>query len=233
MLKKQKINLFLWQINSKLMLNKVLLILLGFIALSPIKHSIASNVNETKGSNWEVVSEENGVQVMERWVTNEKNLKVKERTGRMTLNCSMDEVIALISDANRTQLWMSNAEEVKVLKTVNKNEWYVHTVLDAPWPFNKQDMVSKYQVVNDPKKEIVSIIIEKDEKLLPPQKNMDRLDTFSAEWTIEQVKENKVRVTFTTKSTQPPKYPTWAQDPVVRRVFSTNLKNFKALINKA
>jgi hypothetical protein len=200
---------------------------------TPNKYSKATNTAEISDSKWELITEENGIQVMERWVTNEKNLKVKERTGRMTLNCSVDEVVKLISDVNRTHLWMSNVDRVKVLKAINNNEWYVHTILDAPWPFNKQDMVSKYSVVKNSKKDLVSIIIEQDNTLLAPQKDIDRLDTFSAEWVIEQVKENKVRVTFTTKSTQPPKYPAWAQDPVVRKVFFTNLKNFKGLINQA
>ena len=212
---------------------KSLIILFIFIVFTPNKYSKATNTAEVSDSKWELITEENGIQVMERWVTNEKNLKVKERTGRMTLNCSVDEVVKLISDVNRTHLWMNNVDRVKVLKAVNNNEWYVHTILDAPWPFNKQDMVSKYSVVKNSKKNLVTILIEQDNTLLAPQKDIDRLDTFSAEWVIEQVKENKVRVTFTTKSTQPPKYPTWAQDPVVRKVFFTNLKNFKGLINHA
>ena len=149
----------------------------------------------------------------------------------MTLNCSTEDVLDIIHDADQTHLWMRNAETVEVLKVVDDKEWYVHTILDTPWPFSKQDMVSKYTIVKSPDKDIVRVLIVKEDKLLPPLQEIDRLDSFSAVWIIESVKKNRVKVTFTTTSTKPPKYPSWAQDPVVRKVFTSNLRNFKALIN--
>ncbi|MDA3892023.1 MAG: START domain-containing protein [Salinivirgaceae bacterium] len=215
------------------MLNVFFKFLLTVLIASTSSFIFASYYDEGSRSTWEVVNEENGIQVLERWVTNDKNLKVKERTGKMTLNCSIEEVIKLIADVERTHLWMCDVESVKKLKTLSDNTWFVHTVLDTPWPFSKQDMVSKYQIERDDANHRAVVFINKEDKLLPPQKDMDRLDTFDAEWVIEQVKENKVKVTFTTKSTQPPKYPSWAQDPVVRKVFFSNLRNFKRVINKA
>jgi len=193
----------------------------------------AGDARGNSTSKWQIVSESNGIQVLERWITNEKNLKVRERTGKMTLNCSLEDVVNLIADTEKSPNWMSSTESAKRLKTCSDKEWFVHTIIDAPWPFNKQDMVSKYEVKELDDKNTIQIVITKEESLLPPQKDMDRLDTFNAIWTIETLKKGKVRVTFTTQSTQPPKYPTWAQDPVVRKVFFSNLKNFKALINKA
>lgn len=213
--------------------SRIVVIFLSFFVLFSIKNSQAKGLGGANTSAWELISESNGIKVLERWVTNEKNLKVKERTGKMTLRCSVDEVLELISDSKRTHLWMSNVEAVKVIKSVTADEWYVHTILDAPWPFNKQDMVSKYHIVENADHTYAKVFIEKEDNLLPPQNEMDRLDTFNAEWIIEQVKEGKVKVTFTTKSTKPPKYPSWAQDPVVRKVFFDNLKNFKAIVNKA
>lgn len=210
------------------MFNRFFILL--FIVFVVNINNVAAGENKSS-SHWELISEANGIKVLERWVTNDKNLKVKERTGKMTLNCSIEEVVNLISDIERTHLWMCDVESVKKLKTVNDNTWFVHTVLDTPWPFSKQDMVSKYHIKHDTGKTIV--FINKEDKLLPPQEDVERLDTFNAEWIIEQVKEGKVKVTFTTKSTQPPKYPSWAQDPVVRKVFFNNLKNFKSVINKA
>ncbi len=214
--------------NLRLHISFLFIFLIAGISFTKSAAAKGSNA-----SNWELISESNGIQVLERWVTNDKNLKVKERSGKMTLNCSADDVLNLIEDTQRTGQWMDDVDEVKRLRTVDDKEWFVHTILDTPWPFNKQDMVSKYDVIRDDVHNIIRVLITKEDKLLPPQKGIDRLDTFNAEWVIEKVKDNKVKVTFTTKSTQPPKYPSWAQDPVVRKVFSNNLKNFKAIINKA
>ncbi len=211
--------------------NKYIVFFLSVLFLSFFDCSYASDANKESSSGWELINDDNGIQILERWVINEKKLKVKERSGKMILKCTIEEALSLICDAKRTHLWMQDTEQVKILKIVSDKKWYVHTILDTPWPFNKQDMVSKYSVINDAESGLIKVLIEKEDKLLPKQENIDRLDTFNAIWTIEQVKKNKIKVTFTTKSTKPPKYPSWVQDPIVRNVFFNNLKNFKALIN--
>lgn len=179
---------------------------------------------------WKLITESAGIKMYERWVKLDKDVKVRERSGKMTLHSTVDEVVKLISDASKAHLWMSNVEDVKVLKSVSSTEWYQRTVLDAPWPFSKQDMVSRYIVEHDTQNKKAIIKILRETKLFPKQEGVDRLDSFNAEWIVENVKENKVKITFTTKSTKPPKYPAWAQDPVVRNMFFSNLKNFKKVI---
>lgn len=210
---------------------KILLVIFCFVFIGNVGVTFASDTERNSKTDWELISEANGIKLLERWITNDNKLKVKERTGRMTLNCSVEDVLNLIHDSKRTQLWMESAEQVEIIKVVNDNTWYVHTILDTPWPFSKQDMVSKYSVIRDIDSKNVRVLIEKNNALLPPIQDIDRLDSFNAEWIIEYVKENKVKVTFTTISTKPPEYPSWAQDPVVRKVFTTNLKNFKSLLN--
>ncbi|HAZ00985.1 MAG: hypothetical protein A2W95_01990 [Bacteroidetes bacterium GWA2_40_14] len=182
---------------------------------------------------WVTVTQDEGIEVQERWVTNEKNIKVRERSGKMNLNCSGEDILALISDASRTHLWMSNVESVTVIKTVSASEWYVHTKLNAPWPFGAQDMVSKYQVIRDSNQKVLKVLISPVNNLMPKQKDVERLDTFFAEWELTTTERGKVKVTFTTKSTVPPEYPSWVQDPVVRKVFFANLRNFKSILVKS
>lgn len=212
------------------MTNRISLIVFFLVFSSITTTVLAIELEESNNTKWELISEDSGIFLSERWVTNNK-LKVKERTGKMHINCSISDVINLIHNDKQTHLWMKSAERVEVLKIVSNNEWYVHTILDTPWPFSKQDMVSRYRVETNKETKITRVFINQDGKLLPPIEDIDRLDTFNAVWVIEQVKEGKVKVTFTTTSTKPPEYPSWAQDPVVRKVFTSNLKNFKTLLN--
>lgn len=188
----------------------------------------------TGGSNesleWELVTESYGIKVYERWVETESKLKVRERSGNMTLHCSVEEVLALISDLTKVALWMGNVEAVEMLKNVNEKEWYQRIVLDAPWPFKKQDMVSRYIVHHKTGDTKATVTILKETELYPKQEGIDRLDSFNARWEVEEVNVNKVKVTFTTMSTKPPQYPCWVQDPLIRNMFFSNLKNFKKLI---
>ncbi len=182
-------------------------------------------------SDWEFISEDSGIKMYERWIVTKSEQKVRERTGKMTINCDAQKVIDLIADEKRTHLWMNNVESVKMLKHLSAEHWIQRTVLDAPWPFNKQDMVSDYTVTKTDKLIVIKITPANNE--FPCQKGIERLDTFVAKWEIEPAGKNNVKVTFTTTSTIPPKYPAMVQDPVVRKVFVSNLRNFKKLIQQS
>ena len=125
---------------------------------------------------------------------------------------------------------MSNVEECRIVRRLNSNEWFVYTLMDAPWPIGKQDIVSKYTVTRSANRILVSIDQQTD--LIPKKKDIERLDTFSARWEIVPVSENTVSVNFTTQSTQPAKYPQWAQDPIVRKTFLNNMRKLRRHINK-
>lgn len=213
--------------------NRITIIIISLFILSTTLYAKDNPSAENELFGWELITESFGIKVYERWVELEKDVKVRERSGKMTLHCSVEEVIELISDISKTQLWMNNVEKVEVIKSVSVKEWYQRTVLDAPWPFNKQDMVSRYMVDHNKEKNEARVSILRETNLYPKQDGVDRLDSFNAEWEIVAVNENKVKVTFTTKSTRPPEYPCWVQDPVVRNMFFSNLKNFKKLLANA
>jgi hypothetical protein len=204
-----------------------LLSLLVFFTLPKNTNLAIAAGSET---DWEFISEDDGIKMFERWIESKAEKKVRERQGKMVINVDLDEVVTLISDEKRTHLWMNNVESAVVLKRISATRWVQRTVLDAPWPFSKQDMVSDYNITKLNNKIIVNITPVSSE--FPPQKNIERLDTFVAKWEIEPLNNKRVQVTFTTTSTIPPKYPAMVQDPVVRKVFLSNLRNFKKLLNQ-
>ncbi|MBR2196098.1 MAG: hypothetical protein IJ911_10840 [Salinivirgaceae bacterium] len=181
-------------------------------------------------ADWVLVTEDTDIKVFERWISVEKN-RARERSGKMVLNCKPDDLLAIIIDPNKTDIWMSNVEKCRIVRRLNGNEWFVYTLMDAPWPVGKQDFVSKYTVTRRDDRIYVSIDQQTD--LIPKKKDIERLDTFSARWEIVPVSENTISVNFTTQSTQPAKYPQWAQDPIVRKTFLNNMRKLRRHINKS
>lgn len=209
-----------------------LLLLIALILTATNSVNAGSPIDTDKNGKWEFVINHDGIDVYERWVENEKQVNVKERTGRMTLNCSKEEVIELIGDATKTHLWMNNVESVNVIEKTSDQEWYIRTVLNAPWPFGRHDMVSKYTIHKNNKGNKTTIYIHQANHKFPKQEGVDRLDSFVAKWEVVETNKNNVKVSFTTCSTKPPEYPAWMQDPVVRKVFLSNLRNFKRMVGQ-
>jgi hypothetical protein len=203
-----------------------------FLGLLFFDFNLSFATDSDKDSDWVLINEEKGIKVFERWISLDKKTKVRERSGKMILHCTPEQVFDIITDVNKTNVWMGHVEKCELIKHVNKYEWFVYTLLNAPWPFGKQDMVSKYIVTCDEKSKTTKLSILRELNLIPEKKGIERLDTFNAEWEIVSVDDHTIDVTFTTKSTVPPKYPAWAQDPVVRKVFLQNLEKLKEYLGQ-
>jgi len=211
---------------SNILKHTFLIISIFFANSSYAEEGIADNDAE-----WILVTEDKdyNIKVFERWVSVDKH-RARERSGKMVLKCRPDELLAILTDVKKTDIWMSNVEDCYVIRRNNDCEWFVYTLLDAPWPIGKQDIVSKYVITRCENKIRLNIIQQTD--LVAKRKNIERLDTFSASWEIVQVSENTVSVNFTTQSTQPSKYPNWAQDPIVRKTFLNNMRKLRRHVNK-
>ena len=204
-----------------------------FLLISALAFNSAFAVeSETESeSDWALVTEDKdcNIKVFERWVSVDKQ-RARERSGKMVLKCSPNDILAILTDVRKTDIWMSNVEDCYVISRKNDNEWFVYTLLDAPWPIGKQDIVSKYEVTK--KGDCIILNIRQQNNLVSKKKGIERLDTFSAQWEITPVSENTVNVCFTTQSTQPAKYPQWAQDPIVRKTFLNNMRKLRRHVNK-
>lgn len=205
--------------------------ILLLISIFTFNYAFAIDSKTENESEWALVTEDKdcNIKVFERWVSVDKQ-RARERSGKMILKCSPDDILAILTDVRKTDIWMSNVEDCYVISWKNDNEWFVYTLLDAPWPIGKQDIVSKYEVTR--KGDRIILNIRQQNNLIARKKNIERLDTFSACWEIMPVSENTVNVSFTTQSTQPAKYPQWAQDPIVRKTFLNNMRKLRRHVNK-
>lgn len=193
--------------------------------------SFADEGNADNDATWVLVTEDKdyNIKVFERWISLDKQ-RARERSGKMLLKCTPDDLLAILTDPNKTDIWMSNVENCYIISRKDESEFYVYTLLDAPWPVGKQDIVSKYVITRSDNKIKLNIYQQTD--LVAKKKNIERLDTFSASWEIVQVAENIVSVNFTTQSTQPSKYPNWAQDPIIRKTFLNNMRKLRRHVHK-
>ena len=201
------------------------------ISVFAFNSTYAADSETENGSEWALVTEDKdcNIKVFERWVSVDRQ-RARERSGKMVLKCSSDEILAILTDVRKTDIWMSNVEDCHIISRKSDTEWFVYTLLDAPWPIGKQDIVSKYEVTR--KGDRIILNIRQQNNLVAKKKNIERLDTFSACWEITPVSENTVNVSFTTQSTQPAKYPQWAQDPIVRKTFLNNMRKLRRHVNK-
>lgn len=201
-----------------------------FFVIAFLCGNIAFAEDADRDADWVLVTQDKDIKVFERWISLDKQ-RARERSGKMILNCKPEELLKVLTDVNKIDYWMSNVEDCHIISRNSSDEWFVYTLMSAPWPVGKQDFVSKYVVTRKNGRIYLNIYQQTD--LIPKKKNIERLDTFSASWEIIPVGDNTVSVNFTTQSTQPSKYPNWAQDPIVRKTFLNNMKKLRKNMHKS
>jgi hypothetical protein len=211
----------------------VTLMIFFALAISPESNSCpVGYVNRWMDSgNWQLVKNADGVQTYVRWTTNIEGKAIRERKGEMTVNCSSQEAVRLLTDAGSTGRWMSGVSENYYIAKINPASWYTYTLFSIPWPFNKRDLVSLFTLDTDPLHETVNILIVSRDNYIPLKPGINRLVNYRATWVIKRIGENQTKISFNATSSAPPVFPRPIQDPVIERIFHNNLVRLKEILS--
>ncbi len=177
---------------------------------------------------WTMVDQESEIRVYERWVTTENGLSVRERRGEFDMQAEPAQLATFILDVSQWKKWMSQVESSRIIGTKTPHRFYAYTRFSVPKPFSQRDLVSVITVSTSSDKRSYRIDLRSAEGVVPEYNNVTRVDGYKAVWTLTRLEENKVHVCFTALSSEPPVFPRWIQDPVIKRMFMNNLTNLKS-----
>ncbi len=192
---------------------------------------VDTNISLSYGD-WEEVRNTNGVKTYVRWIQHGNGKETRERKGETQVNCSLRKTIEILTDASATVKWMSGVTENYLLSRSNPAEWYTYTLYNIPWPFNNRDLVSMFEIQNNPGGKSVVINISSRADYVPPKPGIERLENYRATWTITETAPQKVQIEFCAISDTPPLFPRYIQDPVIEKMFHNNLVRLKELLSE-
>lgn len=196
----------------------------------PAKKTEQGPLYNNMTGNWKIIKETGNVILSERWIILKNGANSREIKGEMELMSTVTEAVELITDITRTKQWMSGVSDVHLIKRSEAGSWYTYTLFNIPWPFNKREMVSHVSLSKDLQSNNASIEVVSIDDLIPTNENIIRLKNYRAVWTIERMAENKIKISFTALSAEPPAFPRWIQDPLLNNVFIDNLLNLSKLL---
>lgn len=210
-------------------------LLFGACLLFPISE-VTTAWNEAdddhpESSEWELDRNSDGVRTYTRWIVTDGSQKIRERKGETVINCTVNDLVILLSDSKSTKNWMSGIKENYCLKQISLSEWYTYTLFDIPWPFEERDLISNYRVNTSEEGKKTTILISSREHYLPEKPSIKRLTNYTGTWTIVRITDAKVFVSFSAMANMPPMFPRFIQDPVLIQMFHNNLVKLKKLLD--
>jgi len=167
------------------MKRKILITLAIFIAFL-----ISGIAQETE---WKLEKEKDGITVYTREVGGKK---IKEFKAETIMNTQVPELVAMVVDASTYVDWIDKIENAKIVEVISKDEFYVYTEADVPWPFDNRDIVTLNKVVKDEKTGAVTIEIAAVAGKVPEKEGVVRMPESGGFWKFTPNKEGKIAVVY-------------------------------------
>ncbi len=178
---------------------------------------------------WVCVKEDRGISLHERWIQVNDSLKVRERKGEFVVNCNMDDVAHYLKDYKTVDKWMKGVKQVRMVNSNDKD--LVYMVIHLPWPFSDRDFFALYSSIQMDSNHMI-IKVNSEENSKTTSKKLVRIKDYRASWKLQHINQQKTKITFTVFSSEPPLFPQWMQEPVIKKVFLNNLKRLQSALNK-
>ncbi len=184
------------------------------------------NANSEVVSEWVCVMDNKGIALFERWIQVNESLRVRERRGEFVVTASLSKTIDYLSNVNSLKQWMKGVETVDKISSYTDSGELTYIVLHLPWPFADRDMIARFSLLQvDSHHCFVRINSEKGD--VPEVDKIKRIHDYSAVWALEKLDAERTKVVFTVFSSEPPMFPQWLQEPILKKVFISNLKRLK------
>jgi len=181
-------------------------------------------------SEWTCVKKSKGIQLYERWVQINDSLSVRERKGELITSCTIEKAETYLRDYSTVTDWMKGVKSVNAL-TADSGQ-VVYMLIQLPWPFSNRDLVARYSYFRIDQ-EHRTVKVKSDNTVSTPDNRCVRIKHYEASWSLERLNERQTKIVFTTFSSEPPLFPQWIQEPVLKKLFINNLNRLRLELSQA
>ncbi|MCG9879721.1 MAG: START domain-containing protein [Bacteroidia bacterium] len=123
-------------------------------------------------------------------------LAIKELKTVALFDCSVQTLVALITDIPEQKNYQFGCKRSEVLKRINRFEQIYYQELYVPWPFENRDGAFRQTVDNLSTNKEAFILAKSESDYLPKNKAFVRVPFMKARWHITQVNEHTCKAEY-------------------------------------
>ena len=177
---------------------------------------------------FELVRDEDGILVYERWVTfpnSNPAVTAREVKSEFHVRSDIHRALRLMRDEAYIKSWQKHVSEFKIYRH-SDSVWHEYSYHDIPWPVSDQDHFLEYTIRNPVEQDGIFITFQTvmNNNLAPVRDNVSRM-TLSGSWYFQELPEGKIKVTYRILS-MPGTLPRFITDPVIRSNLMSTVRNY-------
>lgn len=146
-------------------------------------------------SDWKEISHEDGIRCYSAKV---KGKKIYALKGDIEINAPMEVISTFFYDTSKKKLWIAKLKDIKTIRRPTKFELVEHYTVKTPFFLANRDFVYKGKITVNEDKTVLKVDLKSviDAKA-PVRKGIVRGELIFANYTVEKIMENKVKLTVT------------------------------------
>lgn len=162
------------------------LILLFFVSFS---------VFAVELSDWKEISHEDGIRCYSAKV---KGKKIYALKGDIEINAPMEVISTFFYDTSKKKLWIAKLKDIKTIRRPSKFELVEHYTVKTPFFLANRDFVYKGKITVNEDKSVLKVDLKSIiDGRAPVRKGVVRGKLIFANYTVEKIMDNKVKLTVT------------------------------------
>lgn len=136
----------------------------------------------SKGQNWDLAKDKNGVKVYTRKL---QGWGIKEYKVIMNIKTSPSRIVKALKDVPSRYEWAYNSIEIREIERPNKDEVAIYNKVDAPWPVADRDNITRFKF-SYPSTSMtrVDMTVIKSHKKAPVYDGIVRIERLKGHWLI-------------------------------------------------
>lgn len=180
----------------------------------------------TYAEDWKLASHQQGIQIYTQQVVGQD---LKNFRAIMTVNASMQQVVATLMNGDQMPEWFYNILESKPV-TVTTTGNYRYLWIKSPWPANDRDAVVKVDLTQDPKTLQLSIFAAATPNLLPLHSERVRIPRMQSGWTVTPLGKSRTRIQLDGNADPGGRIPVIVANLVVSQMPKISMRQLKARV---
>lgn len=168
---------------------------------------------------WELKKDEDNIQVFVKKVEGSSHHAFR---GKMTLQTTINTIVAAITDVKSFPSWMPNTIETRVLESKEGKVSIYYLAADAPWPVKDRDGIYQFTYHQEEATEKTTIGVKCLPDYLPEKEGRLRIRKSEGFWLLEPLSSDSVAVTYELYTEPGGSVPAWlVNSSAVNQPFKT------------
>lgn len=155
---------------------------------------------------WKLIADKEQIRIYSSAVPESKIKAIKVDC---VVDASLSQMVSLLLDVEAGTQWVYKTKSCTVVKRVSPTDLYYHSEIGLPWPLDNRDFVAHLITKQDPLTKTVTIDGPVVAGMVPPQKNVVRVNDSKGRWVLTPT-AGKVRIEYTLHTDPGGYLPAWA-----------------------